>query len=159
MIRGEGQYLFDHRGQPYLDLVNNVCHVGHCHPRVVAAGQQQMARLNTNTRYLYDGLTEYAEQLCATLPDPLDTCFFVNSGSEANELAIRLAKTYTGRRDFVVLEGAYHGNTSTLIEISPYKFMGNGGIIFHGTHDRGGDGGAPTFSVNLTPTVGWAIHT
>jgi 4-aminobutyrate aminotransferase-like enzyme/Ser/Thr protein kinase RdoA (MazF antagonist) len=127
MVRGEGQYLFDHRGQPYLDLVNNVCHVGHCHPRVVAAGQQQMARLNTNTRYLYDGLTEYAERLCNTLPDPLDTCFFVNSGSEANELALRLAMTYTGRRDFVVLEGAYHGNTSTLIEISPYKFMGDGG--------------------------------
>ena len=127
MVRGEGQYLFDHRGQPFLDLVNNVCHVGHCHPRVVAAGQQQMARLNTNTRYLYDGLTEYAERLCSTLPDPLDICFFVNSGSEANELALRLAVTYTGRRDFVVLEGAYHGNTSTLIDISPYKFMGIGG--------------------------------
>jgi 4-aminobutyrate aminotransferase-like enzyme/Ser/Thr protein kinase RdoA (MazF antagonist) len=127
MVRGEGQYLFDHRGQPYLDLVNNVCHVGHCHPRVVAAGQQQMARLNTNTRYLYDGLSEYAERLCDTLPDPLDTCFFVNSGSEANELALRLAMTHTGRCDFVVLEGAYHGNTSKLIDISPYKFMGDGG--------------------------------
>jgi 4-aminobutyrate aminotransferase-like enzyme/Ser/Thr protein kinase RdoA (MazF antagonist) len=127
MVRGEGQYLIDHRGWPFLDLVNNVCHVGHCHPRVVEAGQQQMAILNTNTRYLYDGLTEYAQRLCATLPDPLDTCFFVNSGSEANELALRLATTYTGRRDFLVLDGAYHGHTTKLIDISPYKFMGKGG--------------------------------
>ena len=127
IVRGVGQYLFDHRGRPYLDMVNNVCHVGHCHPRVVAAGQRQMAILNTNTRYLYDGLTEYAERLCATLPEPLDTCFFVNSGSEANELAIRLAMAYTGRRDFLVIDGAYHGHTSRLIELSPYKFLGPGG--------------------------------
>ncbi len=127
MVRGQGQYLFDHRGRPYLDLVNNPCHVGHCHPKVVAAGQHQMGLLNTNTRYLYDGLTEYAERLCDTLPDPLDTCFFVNSGSEANELALRLAMTHTGRRDFIVVDGAYHGHTSKLIDISPYKFMGKGG--------------------------------
>jgi 4-aminobutyrate aminotransferase-like enzyme/Ser/Thr protein kinase RdoA (MazF antagonist) len=127
MVRGAGQYLFDHRGRPFLDLVNNVCHVGHCHPRVVEAGRRQMARLNTNTRYLYDGLTEYAERLCATLPEPLDTCFFLNSGSEANELALRLAMTHTGRRDVVVVDGAYHGNTTRLIAISPYKFKGRGG--------------------------------
>jgi 4-aminobutyrate aminotransferase-like enzyme/Ser/Thr protein kinase RdoA (MazF antagonist) len=127
IIRGRGQYLFDDHGRPYLDLVNNVCHVGHCHPRVVEAGQRQMALLNTNTRYLNDNLTEYAERLCATLPKPLDTCYFVNSGSEANELALRLAMTHTGRRDFIVLEGAYHGHTSNLINISPYKFMGKGG--------------------------------
>ncbi len=128
MVRGEGQYLFDQRGRPFLDLVNNVCHVGHCHPRVVAAGQRQMGLLNTNTRYLYDGLTEYAERLCATLPEPLDACFFVNSGSEANELALRLAMAHTGRSDFVVVDGAYHGHTSKLIDISPYKFMGRGGV-------------------------------
>lgn len=127
IVQGRGQYLFDHRGRPFLDLVNNVCHVGHCHPRVVEAAQKQMAVLNTNTRYLYDGLTEYAQRLCSTLPDRLDTCFFVNSGSEANELALRLAMTHTGRRDFVVVDSAYHGNTSKLIEISPYKFMGEGG--------------------------------
>jgi 4-aminobutyrate aminotransferase-like enzyme/Ser/Thr protein kinase RdoA (MazF antagonist) len=127
IVRGEGQYLFDHRGRPFLDLVNNVCHVGHCHPHVVAAGQRQMARLNTNTRYLYDQLTEYARRLSATLPDPLEVCFFVNSGSEANELALRLAETYTGRSDWIVIEGAYHGNTSRLIDLSPYKFMGPGG--------------------------------
>ncbi|HEY7475584.1 MAG TPA: aminotransferase class III-fold pyridoxal phosphate-dependent enzyme [Vicinamibacterales bacterium] len=127
MSRGSGQYLFDDRGRPYLDLVNNVCHVGHCHPRVVAAGQRQMARLNTNTRYLYDELTAYADRLATTLPAPLDTCFFVNSGTEANELALRLARTHTKRRDLLVVDGAYHGHTSALIAASPYKFMGRGG--------------------------------
>lgn len=127
MVRGRGQFLVDDRGRPFLDLVNNVCHVGHCHPRVVAAGQRQMARLNTNTRYLYDGLTEYADRLCATLPAPLEVCFFVNSGTEANELALRLARAHTGRRDVLVVDGAYHGHTGGLIDISPYKFMGRGG--------------------------------
>ncbi len=127
MIRGEGQYLFDQRGRPFLDLVNNVCHVGHCHPRVVEAGQRQMAQLNTNTRYLYDGLTDYAARLCETLPDSLTTVFMLNSGSEANELALRLAAKHTGARDFLVVEGAYHGHTSNLIALSPYKFSGPGG--------------------------------
>ncbi len=127
VVRGRGQYLIDEHGRPHLDLVNNVCHVGHCHPHVVAAGQRQMAQLNTNTRYLYRALTDYAERLCATLPDELDTCFLVNSGSEANELALRLARAHTGRRDMIVLDSAYHGHTSALIALSPYKFMGKGG--------------------------------
>jgi 4-aminobutyrate aminotransferase-like enzyme len=125
--RGEGQYLLDHTGRPFLDLVNNVCHVGHCHPRVVAAGQRQLARLNTNTRYLYDGLMDYADRLVATLPPPLRICYLVNSGSEANELALRLARAHTGRRDFVVVDGAYHGHTHALVALSPYKFRGPGG--------------------------------
>ncbi len=127
IIQGKGQYLYDYDGRPFLDLYNNVCHVGHCHPRVVAAGQRQMTKLNTNTRYLYDGLTDYAQKLCSTLPRELTTCFFVNSGSEANELAIRIAKTVTGRSDMLVVEGAYHGHTEAMINISPYKFMGRGG--------------------------------
>ncbi len=127
IIQGKGQYLYDYGGRPFLDLYNNVCHVGHCHPKVVAAGQRQMARLNTNTRYLYDGLTDYAQKLCSTLPEELTTCFFVNSGSEANELAVRIAKTVTGRSDMLVVEGAYHGHTQAMIDISPYKFMGRGG--------------------------------
>ena len=126
-VRGRGQFLFDENDRPYLDLYNNVCHVGHTHPRVVRAGQEQMARLNTNSRYAYDAMTEYAERLCKTLPDALSHCFFLNSGSEANELALRLAWTYTGRKDLLVVEGAYHGHTNTLIDISPYKFMGPGG--------------------------------
>jgi 4-aminobutyrate aminotransferase-like enzyme/Ser/Thr protein kinase RdoA (MazF antagonist) len=127
IVRGKGQYLYDCHGRPFLDLYNNVCHVGHCHPKVVEAGQKQMARLNTNTRYLYDGLTEYAQKLCDTLPKELDTCFFVNSGSEANELALRIAKTHTHQKDILVVDNAYHGHTSSMIDISPYKFMGKGG--------------------------------
>jgi len=127
IVRGEGQYLFDEEGRAYLDCVNNVCHIGHCHPRVVDAAAGQMATLNTNTRYLHDHLVEYARRLAETMPGDLEVCFFVCSGSEANELALRLARSATGRRDVIVVEGAYHGNTTGLIEISPYKFDGPGG--------------------------------
>ncbi|MCP3875558.1 MAG: aminotransferase class III-fold pyridoxal phosphate-dependent enzyme [Desulfobacteraceae bacterium] len=127
IMYGKAQYLYDYNGRPFLDLHNNVCHVGHCHPEVVQAGQKQMAKLNTNTHYLYDGLTEYAQKLCDTLPDGLDTCFFVNSGSEANELALRIARTYTGQKDILVVDNACHGHTTSMIDISPYKFMGKGG--------------------------------
>ncbi|MGI9061293.1 MAG: aminotransferase class III-fold pyridoxal phosphate-dependent enzyme [Ktedonobacteraceae bacterium] len=126
-VRGAGQYLYDENGQAYLDAVNNVSHVGHCHPRVVRAGQEQMAVLNTNTRYLHDYLVEYAERLCAKLPAPLSVCYFVCSGSEANELALRLARTHTHQKDIIVIDAAYHGNTTALIEISPYKCNGPGG--------------------------------
>lgn len=127
IVRGEKQFLFDETGRAYLDCVNNVCHVGHGHPRVVEAACRQMARLNTNTRYLHENIVEYARRLCGTLPDPLEVCFFVCSGSEANELALRLARAATGRRDVVVLDGAYHGNTGGTVELSPYKFAGPGG--------------------------------
>lgn len=127
IVRGEGQYLYDEAGHAYLDCVNNVCHVGHCHPQVVAAGGAQMAVLNTNTRYLHDNIVVYAERLSATFPDPLSVCFFVNSGSEANDLALRLARTYTGRQDMIVIDNAYHGHTQSLIDISPYKYEGKGG--------------------------------
>ncbi len=125
--RGCQQFLYDESGQPYLDCVNNVAQVGHSHPRVIRAAQEQMALLNTNTRYLHDSVVEYAEALRATLPAPLSVCFFVNSGSEANELALRLATTYTGGTDHIVIDHAYHGHTSALIDISPYKFKGAGG--------------------------------
>ena len=127
IVRGEMQYLYDDEGRRYLDAYNNVAHVGHCHPKVVAAGQQQMELLNTNTRYLSDLINQYAERLTATLPDALRVCYFVNSGSEANELALRLARAHTKSRDLIVLEHAYHGNTTTLIDISPYKHDGPGG--------------------------------
>ena len=127
IVRGYRQYLYDDEGRRYLDAYNNVAHVGHCHPRVVAAGQQQMELLNTNTRYLSELILEYAEKLTATLPQPLRVCFFVNSGSEANELALRLARAHTKARELIVLEHAYHGNTTTLIDISPYKHDGPGG--------------------------------
>jgi 4-aminobutyrate aminotransferase-like enzyme/Ser/Thr protein kinase RdoA (MazF antagonist) len=122
IVRGEGAYLYDDQGRAFLDLVNNVAHVGHCHPRVVAAGQRQMAQLNTNTRYLHRSVIDYARRLAATLPDPLHVCFFVNSGSEANDLALRLAHAHTGREDVIVLDHAYHGHLSSTIALSPYKF-------------------------------------
>ena len=127
IVRGSMQYLYDDEGRRYLDAYNNVAHVGHCHPKVVAAGQKQMELLNTNTRYLSELILQYAENLTATLPESLSVCFFVNSGSEANELALRLARAHTKARDLIVLEHAYHGNTTTLIDISPYKHDGPGG--------------------------------
>jgi len=127
IVRGEAQYLFSEDGQIYVDGVNNVSHVGHCHPEVVAAGQRQMEVLNTNTRYLHDNIIEYAQRLLGTFPKPLSVCFFVCTGSEANELAFRLARTYTDRRDIIALDGSYHGNTNLLIDVSPYKHDGPGG--------------------------------
>lgn len=127
IVRGEGAYLYDDEGRPYLDLVNNVAHVGHAHPRVVEAAARQKAILETNTRYLHPAILDYADRLVATLPAPLEVVYLVNSGSEANELALRLARTATGRRGVVVAEGAYHGNTGGLVDISPYKFDGPGG--------------------------------
>ncbi len=127
IVRGEMQYLYDDEARRYLDAYNNVAHVGHCHPRVVAAGIEQMRLLNTNTRYLHDLIIRYAERLTATLPDPLSVCYFVNSGSEANELALRLARAHTNARDMIVLDHAYHGNTTALIDLSPYKHDGPGG--------------------------------
>lgn len=127
IVRGYMQYLYDANGRRYLDAVNNVPHVGHSHPRVVAAGQAQMAVLNTNSRYLHENVLRYAERLAATLPAPLKVCYFVNSGSEASELALRLARAHTRSKGTVVLDGAYHGNSSALIDISPYKYDGKGG--------------------------------
>jgi 4-aminobutyrate aminotransferase-like enzyme/Ser/Thr protein kinase RdoA (MazF antagonist) len=127
IVRGWKQYLFDEEGRKYLDAYNNVAHVGHNHPRVVAAAQRQIGVLNTNTRYLHDNINRYAEKLTSLFHESLSVCFFVNSGSEANELALRLARTYTNQPDMIVLEAAYHGNTNILIDISPYKHNGPGG--------------------------------
>ena len=127
IVRGEMQYLHASDGIKYLDLVNNVSHVGHCNPHVVEAGQRQMAILNTNSRYVYEELTEYLGRLSSTLPESLAMGFLVNSGSEANELAVRLARSFTGNHDMAVIEGAYHGHTGMLIDLSPYKFRGPGG--------------------------------
>ena len=125
--RGWMQYLFDENGRTYIDGYNNVPHVGHAHPRVTEAVASQLATLNTNSRYLQDTALQYAAELAATFPSPLEICFFTASGSEANELALRLARARTGHRDLVVMEAAYHGHTSTLVDISPYKHAGPGG--------------------------------
>src|SRR6185503_9170771 len=127
IVRGFMQHLYDETGRSFLDVYNNVPLVGHGHPHVVRAVQEQVGLLNTNTRYLHDSIVAYAERLARLLPDPLRVCFFVNSGSEANELALRLARTRTGGEDVIVLEHSYHGHTSTLVDVSPYKFAGSGG--------------------------------
>lgn len=127
MQRGDGCYMIDHTGRRYLDTVNNVAHVGHEHPRVVRAGQRQLAVLNTNTRYLHRNLVDFTEALLSTMPTGLDVAFIVNSGSEANELAIRLARTVTGNKDMIVSQVGYHGNTNACVEVSSYKFDGPGG--------------------------------
>ena len=127
MVRGAGQYLIDKYGKKYLDTVNNVAHVGHEHPEVVRAGCEQMALINTNSRYLHKNINTLAQELLETLPAELSVVHFVNSGSEANELAIRMVKANTLQRDIIVSEAGYHGNTNICIDISSYKFDGNGG--------------------------------
>jgi len=127
IARGSGVYLIDTLGRRYLDAANNVAHVGHEHPGVVKAGQQQMAVLNTNTRYLHPDITNFTEKLLSTFPKELSVVHVVNSGSEANELALRMARTLTLRKDMIVVEVGYHGNTGGCIDISSYKFDGKGG--------------------------------
>jgi len=121
IVRGVGTFLYDPLGRAWLDCVNNVAHVGHEHPHVVRAGQRQMGVLNTNTRYLHENVIVYAERLAAVFPDALAVCFFVTSGSEANELALRMARAHTGGSGVVALEGGYHGHTQGLIDVSHYK--------------------------------------
>jgi 4-aminobutyrate aminotransferase-like enzyme/Ser/Thr protein kinase RdoA (MazF antagonist) len=127
IVRGQMQFLIDDLGQKYLDTVNNVAHVGHEHPKVVNAGKSQMGVLNTNTRYLHDEILTFAEALLSTFPAELSVVHFVNSGSEANELAMRMAKAFSGQKDMIALEIGYHGNTQACIDVSSYKFDGKGG--------------------------------
>lgn len=128
VVRGALQYLYDDKGNTYVDCVNNPSHVGHCHPVVVRRMQKQLATLNTNTRYLHDDIGAYAERLTATLPPGLQVCYFTNSGSEANDLAVRMARHYTGQKDLLVLDHAYHGTSTVAMEMSPYKFDSKGGF-------------------------------
>ncbi|WP_168797456.1 aminotransferase class III-fold pyridoxal phosphate-dependent enzyme [Neolewinella litorea] len=127
VLRGSGSYLYDDRGRRFLDTVNNVAHVGHEHPRVVEAIQRQAAVLNTNSRYLHPTILELADELTNLLPDELSVVHFVNSGSEANELALRMAEAVTGTRRVLAMEMGYHGNTTRTIDVSSYKFGRRGG--------------------------------
>lgn len=119
IVRGAGVWLYDAQGRAYLDVYNNVPHVGHTHPTVVAAIQGQTAILATHTRYLHGNILEYAEQLTARLPAHLNACIFVNSGSEANDVAWRLAQMATGHRGGLVMEHAYHGITDAVAALTP----------------------------------------
>ncbi|XP_062589545.1 5-phosphohydroxy-L-lysine phospho-lyase-like isoform X2 [Saccostrea cucullata] len=122
IVRASKQYLYDDNGCEYLDCISNVSHVGHCHPHVVHAGQEQMGKLVTSAGFLDDKMVEYAKRIIETLPDQLCVCFFLNSGSEANDLALRLARSYTKNEDFIVLDHAYHGNIGSLLDLSPSKW-------------------------------------
>ncbi|MFK8029676.1 MAG: aminotransferase class III-fold pyridoxal phosphate-dependent enzyme [Gammaproteobacteria bacterium] len=126
-VRGWKQFLYDQYGRCYLDAYNNVPHVGHCHPHVTAAVARQLTTLSTNTRYLHKNIIDYAEALTAKFDERLSVAFLVNSASEANELALRLARNYTDARDMIVMQDAYHGHTTSLIDISPYKAESRGG--------------------------------
>ena len=122
------QYMYDANGNTFLDAYNNIMQVGHCHPKVVQAGQQAMAQLNTNTRYLYETFITYTDKLLSKFPNRLNKVFLVNSGSAASDLAIRMAKNHTQKNKVMVMEHGYHGNTQNGIEISHYKYHHKGGL-------------------------------
>ncbi|WP_159791842.1 aspartate aminotransferase family protein [Puerhibacterium puerhi] len=119
LVRGRGAYLYDADGERYLDVYNNVASVGHCHPRVVDAVTRQVSTLNTHTRYLHEAVLDYAEDLLGTMPAEIGRLMLMCTGSEANDLAVRVAQAYTGRRGVVVSAEAYHGNTAVVSRLSP----------------------------------------
>ena len=131
-VRGEGVWLFDPEGNAYLDVYNNVASVGHCHPHVVAALARQAGILNTHTRYLNEIVVAYAERLLARFPDELANIMFTCTGSEANDLAIRIVKAFTGGTGFIVTEDAYHGVTEAAAALSPSL----GPLVDLGVHVR-----------------------
>jgi ethanolamine-phosphate phospho-lyase len=125
VTKGEGSYMIDIDGNRHLDCCNNVACVGHSHPRVVAAGQAELASIQTNGRFLHPTRQRYLEKLLETFPPELNTIYLVNSGSEANDLALRIAREHTTAKcpkDVIVLDSAYHGHTQSLVDISPYKW-------------------------------------
>jgi 4-aminobutyrate aminotransferase-like enzyme len=124
MVRGDGVWLFDADGRRYLDCYNNVPHVGHCHPYVTEALVRQARKLNTNTRYVTDEAIEYAERLTATVDKSLSAVVYVNSGSEANDVAWRMAKAWTGKKGGLAMDFAYHGITEAIDAFSPSNSVG-----------------------------------
>ena len=170
IVRGSRHFLYDADGVEYLDVYNNVPHVGHAHPHVVDAVARQLSLLNTNTRYLQDVHIEYAERMLARLPAHLTKIVFLNSGSEANELALRLARAATGARDMIVMDHGYHGNTTGAMDISPYKFMSPKGPgvapdwvhvtsqpdVYRGNHR--GEGAADLYVADFRSVLDGVIH-
>jgi 4-aminobutyrate aminotransferase-like enzyme/Ser/Thr protein kinase RdoA (MazF antagonist) len=166
LVGGLGSWLYDDVGRAYLDAINNVSHVGHANPRVVAAATAQLRTLNTNSRFVYAGIARYTERLTATLPDALQVVFLVCSGSEANDLAVRMARQVTGRRDVLVVDGAYHGNTSVLTGLSPSRYKGPGGTgpdpttheveqpdRYRGRHGYGDPAAGPAYAADVRRQV------
>jgi len=150
IVRGEGVWVWDADGRKYLDCYNNVPHVGHCHPTVVNAICAQAATLNTHTRYLHEGLVDYVERLTATFAAPLDTAVLTCTGSEANDIALRMAEAVTGKRGFIATDHTYHGNTAAVAQLSATNRpgTGDGGWVAHvpapdSTRPLGGISGRP----------------
>ena len=119
IVRGEDVWLYDAEGKKYLDVYNNVAHVGHSNPHVVEAITRQAKALNTSTRYLHENIVDLAEKITKLIPGELDVCYFVCSGSEANDLALQIARAYTKKQGCLVSENAYHGNTTAVLQMSP----------------------------------------
>ncbi len=119
LVRGEGQYLWDAAGNKYLDVYNNVASIGHCHPAVIEAVNQQMKMLNTHTRYLHERILDYSEALLATTPEAIDRAMYMCTGSEANDLAIRVARAWSGGTGIIVSQEAYHGTSDLTSGASP----------------------------------------
>ncbi|MGH3580789.1 MAG: aspartate aminotransferase family protein [Mycobacterium sp.] len=132
LVRGQGTLLYDTDGRDYLDAYNNVASVGHCHPHVVDAVTRQLGLLNTHTRYLHDGIVDYSARLLATFPGEIDQVMYACTGSEVNDLALRVAQTYTGATGVIITNDAYHGNTAAVTAISPSI----GGAAVVGPHVR-----------------------
>lgn len=119
LVRGRGQYLWDAEGNQYLDVYNNVASVGHAHPGVAEAVSRQMRQLNTHTRYLHEAILDYSERILATMPPAIDTAMYMCTGSEANDLAVRVAQRYTGGQGVIVTREAYHGTSALTSGLSP----------------------------------------
>ncbi|MEM7242966.1 MAG: aminotransferase class III-fold pyridoxal phosphate-dependent enzyme [Pseudomonadota bacterium] len=149
IVKGEGVWLWDADGKKYLDCYNNVAHVGHCHPHVVAAIAQQAGTLNTHTRYLHETILAYIERLGATFADPLSSAILTCTGSEANDIALRMAEAVTGKRGIIVTDHTYHGNTTAVAQLSttnPSAFADDSWVRFVPAPDSyrllGGQAGA-----------------
>lgn len=166
LLRGWKHHLFDEWGRPYLDAYNNVPHVGHAHPRIQAVAADQLKRMNSNTRYLHPAQIAFADKVLSKLPDHFEVCFFVNSGTEANELALRLARAHTGAKGMVTPDHGYHGNTTGAIDISAYKFNKPGGVgqadwvelvevadDYRGSYRRGDPDRAQKFADLVDPAI------
>lgn len=122
IVRGEGIWLYDSKGKQYLDVYNNVASLGHCHPKVIDAVCNQMRSVNIHTRYLHETMHNYSEKLLKTMPESINRLVMTCTGTESNDLAMRLARNYTKNKGFIVSEAAYHGNSTAVTEASPSAY-------------------------------------
>ncbi|MCA0271592.1 MAG: aspartate aminotransferase family protein [Proteobacteria bacterium] len=163
LVKGEGVWVWDAEGNRYLDCYNNVPHVGHCHPRVTDAICRQAGMLNTHTRYLHEGILNYVERLTGTFEGDLSTAILTCSGSEANDIALRMAEAVTGKHGIIATDHTYHGNTSAVAHLSRTNIpaQGDGSHVRHvpapdSYRPLGGDGGlahARTFAAKVQEAI------